>query len=288
MTSTMCPTPSLAPWRLHCIALALLLGLTGCAAAGAPRNPDPFEPVNRGVHKFNDVLDRYAMKPVARAYHDHVPEPVQSGVRNFFTNLSYPATAVNQLLQGKVVASGQDTLRFAINTTLGWGGIFDVASGANLPLHDEDSGQTLGRWGVPPGPYIVLPFLGPATLRDAPARVADDFYRPFYWYDSGTERWFSLALELVDKRSRYLPLDRVLQETYDPYTFVRDAYMQRRLYAVYDGNPPADEVEDESDWAEEALREDEAGNPEEALPEDDAAQPEGGSPDEAEPEPPGQ
>ena len=154
------------------------------------------------MYKFNDTLDRYALKPVAKAYRDHVPKPVQTGVGNFFTNLSYPATVVNQFLQGKFKEGGQDALRLVINTTLGWGGIFDVASGARLPIHDEDSGQTLGRWGVPPGPYLVLPFLGPATLRDAPARIADDFYQPFRWYDSSNERWISLGSRLRAESAR--------------------------------------------------------------------------------------
>jgi phospholipid-binding lipoprotein MlaA len=248
--------------RLAASAVLATLLLCGCASTGPARekNPDPLEGFNRGVYKFNDVIDRNALKPVARAYRDHVPKPVQTGVGNFFTNLGYPATVVNQFLQGKFKQGGQDTLRFLINTTLGWAGIFDVASGARLPIHDEDSGQTLGRWGVPAGPYLVLPFLGPANLRDAPARVADDLVLPFRWYDSGNERWFSLAVDLVDTRAGLLPLDRVLSEAYDPYAFIRDAYQQRRQYEVYDGDPPQDAAaaEDDADWAEEALKEDEA------------------------------
>jgi phospholipid-binding lipoprotein MlaA len=253
----------------------LALALGGCAStagrtSAAPeseaeaeaearaKNPDPIETFNRGVYKFNDVLDRHALRPVAVAYRDHTPRWLQKGVGNFFTNLFYPTTIANQLLQGKFKEGGQDVARFVINTTLGWGGIFDVAAGAQLPVHDEDSGQTLGRWGVPPGPYLMLPFLGPATLRDAPARIADDFTQPFRWYDAGNERWFSLGLYLTDKRASLLSLDRLVNEAYDPYAFVRDAYLQRRRYAVYDGDVPEEQLEDDSDWAEEALREDEA------------------------------
>jgi phospholipid-binding lipoprotein MlaA len=249
----------------------LALALGGCAStagrtSAAPesgvetraKNPDPIEKFNRGVYKFNDVLDRHALRPVAVAYRDHTPRWLQKGVGNFFTNLFYPTTIANQLLQGKFKEGGQDVARFVINTTLGWGGIFDVAAGAQLPVHDEDSGQTLGRWGVPPGPYLMLPFLGPATLRDAPARIADDFTQPFRWYDAGNERWFSLGLYLTDKRASLLSLDRLVNEAYDPYAFVRDAYLQRRRYAVYDGDVPEEQLEDDSDWAEEALREDEA------------------------------
>ena len=251
--------------RSAAAAVSAALVLCGCASAGPTRerNPDPWEGFNRSVYKFNDVIDRNALKPVARAYRDHVPKPVQTGVGNFFTNLSYPATVVNQFLQGKVKEGGQDIARLVINTTLGWGGIFDVAAGARLPVHDEDSGQTLGRWGVPPGPYLMLPFLGPATLRDAPARIADDVTQPFRWYDAGNERWFSLGLYLTDKRASLLQLDRLVNEAYDPYAFVRDAYLQRRQYAVYDGDVPEEQLEDDSDWAEEALREDEAAAEEE-------------------------
>jgi phospholipid-binding lipoprotein MlaA len=258
--------------RAAAAACVLLLGvvLGGCATTGAtaaaeskPRvkNTDPFEKMNRGIYKFNDTLDRYALRPVATAYKEHTPQVVQTGVGNFFENLGYPTTIANQFLQGKFKEGTQDTGRFLLNTTLGWGGIFDVASGGTkLPKHDEDSGQTLGKWGVPPGPYLVLPFLGPANLRDAPARVADDFTQPFRWYDSGSERWFSLGLSLVDARAQFLPLDQTLARTYDPYAFVRNAYQQRRQFAVYDGNPPQDAADDEAAWAEEALQEDAAAD----------------------------
>jgi phospholipid-binding lipoprotein MlaA len=145
-------------------------------------------------------------------------------------------------LQGKLLAAGQDTLRFLLNTTLGVGGIFDPASDANLPVHDEDLGQTLGKWGVPPGPYLVVPLLGPATLRDVPSRVASQYLQPFYWYDYGNERWFSLALDLVDTRARLLPIDGTLERAYDPYAFLRDAYLQRQLFQVYDGEVPEELV----------------------------------------------
>jgi len=171
----------------------------------------------------------------------------------------YPTTIVNQFLQGKFKEGGQDTARFLLNTTLGWGGLIDVASGGTkLPKHDEDSGQTLGRWGVPAGPYLMLPFLGPATVRDTPARIVDDFTQPFRWYDWGSERWLSLGLSFVDKRAQFLPLDKTLEQTYDPYAFIRNAYLQRRQYSVYDGDPPEDKLpEEDDDWAEEALKESE-------------------------------
>lgn len=253
------------PTRVTTFAVALLaLVLAGCATTDAaspapqPKNRDPIEGFNRGVYKFNHVIDQNALRPVAVAYHDHTPQWFQTGVGNFFQNLFYPTTIGNQFLQGKFKQGGQDIARLVINTTLGWGGVLDVASGAKLPVHDEDSGQTLGKWGVPPGPYVVIPLLGSATLRDTPARIADTYTQPFHWYNADNERWFSLALSLVDMRARLLPLDRLVDEAYDPYAFVRDAYLQRRQYAVYDGNPPEDAIEDDSGWAEEALREDEA------------------------------
>ncbi len=274
---------SLAPTRAHprshrCLAALAALyacsALTGCAstppqdspaaatgdATPHPKNRDPIEGFNRGVHSFNDALDRHALRPAAVAYRDHTPRWLRTGVGHFFANLFYPTTIVNQFLQGKFKQGSQDVARFVINSTLGWGGIFDVASGASLPIHDEDSGQTLGRWGVPPGPYLVLPLLGPSTLRDTPAEIADDFTQPFRWYNSGAERWFSLGLYTVDKRADLLPVDRAVREAYDPYAFVRDAYLQRREYEVRDGDVPEERLEDDADWADEALREDAAGD----------------------------
>jgi phospholipid-binding lipoprotein MlaA len=219
--------------------------LGGCASTGARVKSDPWEPMNRSIYKFNDAVDRAALKPAAKAYVKVTPQPVRTGVSNFFQNLSTPTTIVNSLLQGKFVGAGQDTLRFLINTTLGWGGVFDVASGAHLPIHNEDSGQTLGRWGVPAGPYLVLPVLGPASLRDAPARIADDFTRPLHWYQKDALRWGSVAVNALDTRARFLPLEETLAQTYDPYAFIRDAYLQQRQFQVFDGNPPEEPLEED-------------------------------------------
>ena len=233
------------PSRLLPVALAACVLLGGCASTEHRVASDPLEPMNRGIFKFNDGLDRAALKPAAKAYVKITPNWLRTGVGNFFTNLSGPTTIVNQVLQGKIVAAGQDTLRLLINTTLGWGGVLDVASGARLPMHEEDLGQTLGRWGVPPGPYLMLPLVGPATVRDAPARIADEFSRPLHWYNRDNLRWSSLALSLLDTRARLLPLDKTLEETYDRYAFLRDAYLQRRQYQVYDGNPPEEPFEED-------------------------------------------
>jgi phospholipid-binding lipoprotein MlaA len=220
------------------------------------RNPDPWESFNRPVFGFNDRVDRYALRPVAVVYAERTPRWMQTGVSNFFTNLFYPTTIVNQFLQGKFKQGSQDVARFVINSTLGWGGVLDVASGAHLPLHEEDFGQTMGWWGVPPGPFLMLPLLGPATVRDTPSVIADEYTRPLRWYNSGNERWFSLGLSLVSGRASLLPYDRLLREAYDPYVFMRDAFLQRREYQVRDGNVPGLGEDDDANWAEEALRED--------------------------------
>src|SRR5690606_19885971 len=158
-------------------------------------------------YAFNDAVDRATLKPAATAYERNVPKWMRTSVSNFFANLDTPVTLVNQLLQGKLKEAGQDTLRFALNTTLGIGGLFDPATDAGLPRHDEDLGQTLGRWGMPPGPYLMLPLLGPSHVRDLPSHVFNRFLEPFYWYNYGNERWISLGVSLVDLRARLLPLD---------------------------------------------------------------------------------
>jgi phospholipid-binding lipoprotein MlaA len=245
--------PTLPAFVPRVAACCVVLLLAGCATTESRVPGDPWEPANRKVHSFNSGVDRAALRPTARAYVKVTPKWMRNMVGNFFTNLEYPITIVNQVLQGKVKEAGQDTLRFTLNTTLGLGGFFDPASDANLPKHDEDFGQTLGRWGVPPGPFVMLPLLGPSHVRDLPSQVVNRFLQPFYWYSYGNERWFSLALSLVDKRARLLPLDATLQRAYDPYAFIRDAYSQRRLYQVYDGNIPAhrlppEEPDDADEW----------------------------------------
>jgi phospholipid-binding lipoprotein MlaA len=232
-------------WMRLAALAALGLSLAGCATTGTPDPADPLQSMNRGIYSFNDAIDKAALKPVAVTYHEHTPSWFQTGVGNFYSNLTTPATALNDLLQGKVVAAGQDTLRFVINTTLGWGGVLDVASGAGLPQHDEDLGQTLGKWGVPAGPYLMVPLLGPSTVRDLPSRVSETFLQPLYWFNLGNARWGSLALSLVDTRARLLPLDEALDGVYDKYAFIRNGYLQRRQFLIYDGNPPEEPIDEE-------------------------------------------
>lgn len=238
--------PRLSAKRMLLVASLLLAG--GCASVEERTPGDPLEPMNRSIHAFNDGIDRAILKPTAKAYVKITPSWMQTGVENFFNNLFYPTTIVNQLLQGKFRLAAQDTGRLILNTIWGLGGVLDVATPNNLPIHDEDFGQTLGWWGVPPGPYLVIPLLGPANIRDAPSRFADSFVQPFQWYDSGNERWFSLALYTVHRRARLLPLDATLDGVYDQYAFIRDAFTQRRQFVVYDGNPPEEPMEEFDDF----------------------------------------
>jgi phospholipid-binding lipoprotein MlaA len=244
---------ALAPLRAFVIIAALLL-TAGCATApGRTTGNDPWEGVNRGVYKFNDTLDRAALKPVAKGYRAVAPRWLRSGVGNFFANLTYPATIVNQFLQGKGKAGMSDTGRFLVNTTIGVGGLLDVATPLGLQSHDEDFGQTLAVWGVKSGPFVNMPFFGPSSVRDAPSRVFDYFLGPLVYIGVPWEtQWGMRAIDIVHSRAELLPLDATLQKTYDPYAFIRDAWAQQREFAIFDGNPPPEQLEDFGDDPEES------------------------------------
>jgi phospholipid-binding lipoprotein MlaA len=236
---------ALAPARATTVASVLLL-TAGCASApGRTTGDDPLQGFNRGVYKFNDTLDRAALKPVAKGYKAITPTWFRAGVGNFFANLTYPSTIVNEFLQGKGALGLKDTGRFMLNTTLGVGGLFDVATPIGLQANDEDFGQTLAVWGVGSGPYLTLPFFGPSSLRDAPSRAFDYFTSPLSYVDIPWEaEWGMRGLDLVHSRAELLSLDATLQNTFDPYTFIRDAWIQQREFAIYDGNPPPETLED--------------------------------------------
>jgi len=227
----------------------VLLG-SGCASApGRTTNDDRWEDFNRGVYKFNDTVDRAALKPVAKGYKKITPKWVRSSVGNFFSNLTYPATIVNQFLQGKGGTGVKDTGRFLLNTTLGLGGLVDIATRVGLPANDEDFGQTLAVWGVGSGPYLTLPFFGPSSLRDAPSRIADYFLGVLTYAEIPWEaEWGLRGLDIVHSRAELLPLDSTLQRTFDPYAFMRDAWVQQREFNIFDGNPPPETLEDLEDF----------------------------------------
>jgi phospholipid-binding lipoprotein MlaA len=210
----------------------------------AKKNGDPFEKVNRATYAFNDALDRMLARPVAKAYRRVVPEPGRVAISNVLSNFEYPETLVNSALQGKFKDASQDLARFVVNSTIGIGGLWDPATKFGLPRHDEDFGQTLGKWGVPPGPYVVLPLLGPSDLRDGPSKFVDRYANVPHYVGAGNTEYYILGVGLVDKRAELLATDAALDTAFDPYALVRNAYLQRRQYLVTDGQI-ADEPYDE-------------------------------------------
>lgn len=218
-------------------ALLAALTLAGCATTdGDPR--DPWEGLNRKTFAFNDALDKAVMKPIAQGYQKVTPDFAQEGVNNFYGNLEDIGTSLNNFLQGKPKAGATDAARFVVNTVFGVFGLWDIATPLGLEKHDEDFGQTLGLWGVPFGPYFVIPLLGPSSARDAPARLVDpSVYYNNYLPDDVYWTWW--GLDKVRTRANLLKAEGILDEAaLDRYTFVRDAWLQRRRNQVYDGNPP--------------------------------------------------
>ncbi len=213
----------------------------GCASIpnGKADPRDPFERVNRSVYGFNNALDHAIFRPTARAWKAVMPVPARHGLSNFMNNLGYPGTIINDLLQGKFSQGGHDFARLVINTVFGFG-FFDPATRAGLERHDEDFGQTFGKWGVPAGPYIMLPIFGPSSVRDAPARVADDYTDARHYITEPYLDWGLWAVGKIETRASLLDLDAALDRTFDPYAFIRNAWIQRREYLVRDGEPEPD------------------------------------------------
>lgn len=231
--------------RLAVLVLVTLLA-SGCAGTRQTlTQTDPWESVNRPIYTFNDRVDRYALRPVARAYDRYVPEVLRFVAGNFIANLADVYTAANQLLQAKPLLALQDLTRFVVNSTVGFFGIGDVASGLGLPKHYEDFGQTLGVWGVPIGPYVMLPLLGPSTLRDAPARVPDTWYGNalVFTTDDRALRNSVFGLKIVDDRAGLLQGEQLIDGiSLDRYSLIRDGYLQRRQAAIYDGDVPENQL----------------------------------------------
>lgn len=211
--------------------------LSGCAVNGDRR--DSVEPLNRGIYQFNETVDKALIKPVAQGYNEVLPQPVRTGVSNFFSNLDDVLVIFNDLLQFKLTQAVSDFSRVLWNTTVGVLGLFDVSSSMGLEKHNEDFGQTLGYWGIADGPYLMLPILGPSSLRDTLGRVVDWQVDPLVQHYNVAERNTASVIKMEDMRARLLKTDKVLDEAaIDPYVFLRDAYLQRRRALVYDGNPP--------------------------------------------------
>jgi phospholipid-binding lipoprotein MlaA len=236
--------PMFKRWVFVGLAVGALVGPIAARADDEPS--DPLEGLNRGVQAFNDTADRWVLKPAAKGYRKVLPQTIRTGVGNFFQNLKYPVVIVNQFLQGKIGLGMSDTGRFLMNTTLGLGGLFDPASHAGMPEHDEDFGQTFATWGIGRGPYIVIPLLGPSTVRDGVGSLLNFTVTPTGYITDDNTRYSLLALYVVQARAGVLDAEKLI--TGDRYIFMRDAYLQRREYLNKDG-----EVEDEfldEDWEE--------------------------------------
>jgi phospholipid-binding lipoprotein MlaA len=219
--------------------------VSGCATTGEERDPrDPWEGLNRGVYRFNDVFDEYLATPVARGYVKVLHQEIRTRIGNFFANLADPLIGVNNFLQGKFEDGVNDWARFAFNSTFGVFGLHDFASDAGLEKHNEDFGQTFGRWGAGSGPYLILPFLGSSTVRDGVGTGVDWWVDPMGEIQPDGVKYSLIALRVVNLRADLLEASRILEEAaLDRYVFQRDAYLQRRRSLVYDGRPPREKLE---------------------------------------------
>ncbi|MFJ5445947.1 VacJ family lipoprotein [Methylobacillus methanolivorans] len=226
--------------------LVLALSISGCATQA---NKDPLEGFNRGVYKFNDTADKAVLKPIAGAYKAVLPSPIRTGVNNFFTNLGTFTSLINNILQLELGKAMDNAGRLVINSTIGIGGLIDVASMDGVPRHKADFGQTLGKWGVGSGAYLVLPFVGPSTIRDTAGLTVDTLYfDPIQYTNHVRIRNQLRMLSFVDLRSQYLPAsDLVDDAALDPYIFMREAYLQRRDIAVHGKATQYDDFDDDDD-----------------------------------------
>ena len=255
--------------RAAAAALALVVLASGCASSGGYADPrDPLEPMNRAIYGFNEGFDNAIARPVATAYRDVLPEFLRNWVRNFFGNIADIFIGFNNIIQGKPDQGLQDWVRFAFNSTIGIFGINDVATEFGLEKHNEDFGQTFGRWGMGSGPYLVLPFLGSSSVRDGAGTVVDWYADPLGEIEPNRTRNSLVVVRAVGVRADLLEASRLLEEAaLDKYVFQRDAYLQRRRSLVYDGRPPRErEEEPEKEKAAPADKRSDAGTVNEALP----------------------
>jgi phospholipid-binding lipoprotein MlaA len=246
--TSVCMSHRLAHCTARCaLAAGLAIALGACAVA-PPRTDDPLQSFNRKMFAFNRFADKVAIRPVAKAYVKVTGPQERVLIGNFFANLRTPVTIVNEVLQGRPEPAVQSTGRFLINTTVGLLGFLDPATAMHLPAHPTDFGVTLAHWSVGEGPYLVLPFVGPTTLRDVWRLPVDSYFDPLGWYAREHHlKWHAQFLPsiayLVTLRASALPLDSMIDSSYDPYAFIRDAYRQHRLYQIYYGNPPLSAIE---------------------------------------------
>jgi len=245
------------PTALLAVTALLLNGCASHSRVATPEEPnDPLEPFNRAMFRFNQVGDKYVLRPMAVGYTKGLPPQLQQGLNNAFGNAMYPVTIANAFLQGKFRQTLYDGARLLVNTIIGLGGLFDPATRIGLAENDEDFGQTLGVWGVAEGPFLVTPIFGPYTVRDLVGEVVDAPLTPYISVTNGRidARLGAWVIYQVDKRSRLLDVDYQVFEAFDPYIFVRDAYLQNRRYRVADGaigdDIPYEELEDEAEFDE--------------------------------------
>jgi len=244
----------------HCLLLITILFSSGCATIEGPANPDdPFESFNRSMFAFNENVDKYAFKPVAKGYNFIMPDAASKGVSNFFSNVDDIVVFANQLLQFKIAAAIATSARIVFNTTFGLLGLIDVATEMDLHKHNEDFGQTLAVWGVPSGPYLVLPILGPLNVRDTAGLAVDwTYFDPIFQRQTLRASIATLTIKYIDIRAGLLKASNILDETVpDKYAFVRDAWKLRREFLIYDGNPPQDFTEEELFDDEDLFKDDE-------------------------------
>jgi phospholipid-binding lipoprotein MlaA len=242
------------------VAALLLVALLG-ACASVPEDQrsdsDPWESLNRPIFSVNRGFDKVTLKPLAKGYEKVIPSPVRKGISNFFQNLGTPGSSVNNFLQGKPGRGFSELGRFVFNSTLGIGGIFDIATAGGLEAHFEDFGQTAAVWGVADGPYVMIPFLGPSTLRDALLYPLFIVSNPLYHYDNTSVRDKLYILRAIERRARLLPAEKMLEESKNPYLTLRESYLQNREYEIYDGEPPEEDEFYDEFLEEEFLEEDE-------------------------------
>jgi phospholipid-binding lipoprotein MlaA len=253
------------------MSLCLCLLLVACGCATQPAAPpdqrsaaDPWEPLNRHIHGFNDGLDKITLKPLAKGYEAAFPPALRTGISNFSQNLRTPLNIVNKFLQGNLRGGLSETGRFLANSTFGLGGLLDVATDMGLEQANEDFGETFAVWGVPDGPYVVVPILGPHTLRDTfliPLNIMGDL---LLYYDNASVRDKIYLVRLVDLRQRLFSAEEFLEDSTDRYLSIRESYLQNREYRIYDGNPPEDD-----DFYDEFLDEE---TPDDETPDDDSTE----------------